>query len=408
MAELFRATLERASWLRRVLRVCWPEGEQQIAYSGRSLMEERITLDGKLEVKYRIGSWFRPVSRFFMASWPAAIVLRVWPWLAIRSFHLLIDGKVLYCDHRRELFEDAGPISAIRDGRDAPIAAPDDSKDPLCPHCDRPLLGLRFDFTSVPADLIRPTGPIGRPTAYFTFPRRQRLALIVAGILAAIVGIGLLAMLWFIPNEGFVILGLLLLARGPALVLYVWKYRRLQAIAGSAGIALIENDVVSSCRWQEIDAVQESLVTGEAKAVLAASARDENHVFRVTCRDGKVLVFRSFLDDLPWLGQIIQHETLPYLLPPAVAALEAGDALDFGPLCIDAEGLRSAPEKRLAWGELEDAEIANGLLVVKQVGKWRAWFKMPIGQVPNAHVLLALVHHYRNVDQAVDLLPSED
>lgn len=401
MAELFRATLEKASWLRRVLRVCSSEGEYSIAYSGRSLMEERITLDGKLEVKHRIRSWFRPVSRFFVASRPAAIVLRVWPWLTIRSFHLLIDGKVLYCDHRRELFEDAGPSSAIRDGRDAPIDAPDDSKDPFCPHCDRPLLGLRFDFSSVPADLIRPDGPIGRPTAVFTFPRRQRVAFIVAGILAALVGIGLLAMLWFFPNEGLVVLGLVLLAAGPALVIYAWKYRRLQAVAGSAGVALIQNETVSSCRWQEIVTVQESLVTGEAKTVLAASARGEDHVFRVTCRDGKVLVFRSFLDDLPWLGKIIQYETLPDLLPPAVDTLEAGDALDFGPLRVDAEGLRSDREKRLSWEEVEDAEIANGLLMVRQVRKWRAWFKTPIGQVPNVHVLLALVHYYRKVDQMV-------
>lgn len=401
MAELFRATLEKASWLRRVLRVCSSDGEQQIVYSGRSLMEERITLDGKLEVKHRIRSWFRPVARFFVASRPAAIVVRVWPWLMIRSFHLLLDGKVLYCDHRRELFEDAGPSSAVRDGRDAPIAAPDDSRDPFCPHCDRPLLGLRFDFSSVPADLIRSDGPIGRPTAFFTFPRRQRVALIVAGILAAIVGIGLLALLWFFPNEGLVVLSLLLLAAGPALVLYAWKYRRLQAVAGSAGVALIQNDTVSSCRWQEIDTVHESLVTGEAKTVLTASARGEDHLIRLTCRDGKVLVFRNFLDDLSWLGKIIQHETLPYLLPPAVAAFEAGGLLEFGPLCVDADGLRSDRSRRLAWEEVEDAEIANGHLMVKQVGKWWAWFKTPIGQVPNVHVLLVLVHYYRNADQIV-------
>jgi hypothetical protein len=385
-----------------------PDGEFRVEYSGRSLMHERIFVNGQTVVQRRISSWFRPVSRFFAGSRPAAIALRVWPWLTIRSFHLLIDGQVLYCDRRRELFEGPEP-EIVRYRSDTPTAALDDRKDPLCPHCDRPLNGVGLDLVGLPAELMRPDGPIGRPTAVFTFARRQRLALIVAGILATVAGIGLLAALWFsrLLNETIGLLGFLLLAAGPALVLHARKYRRLHAVAGSAGVVLVENDAVSSCRWQEVQTVWETRLVG-GESVLQASARGENHFFRVTCPDGKEMVFRNFLDDLPWLGQIIERETLPYLLPLAVAALEKGEVLDFGPLGVDPEGLRSTPEKLLSWNEVKEVTVANGLLKVTQIGKLLAWFKTPLGQVPNAHVLLALVRLYQNADRTVDRMVGED
>ena len=217
------------------------------------------------------------------------------------------------------------------------------------------------------------------------------MASMVTGILAALAGIGLLAALWFVPDHRLGLLGGLLLAVGPVLVIYARKYRRLQAVTGSEGVALIENDAVLPCRWHDIQIVRETQLAGELQSTLKASVRGEDHLFHITCRDGKELIFRSFLDDLAWLGQIIQHETLSHLLPPSLSALKNGEVLQFGPLSLDSEGLRSGPERCLSWDEVQDVEIAHGLLLVKQVGKWRSWFKTPISQVPNAHLLLALV-----------------
>lgn len=392
------ATLEKASWLRRALRVHCPEGDHRVEYSSRSLMQECVRVDDRIAVKQRISSWFRPVSRFYVGSRSAEVVLSVWPWLTIHAFHLRIDGRVVYCDRRRDLFDGSGAAGEVP-------ATNDDSADPLCPHCDRPLRGAGLDLAALPADLLRPDGPVGRPTAFFTFPRRQRLALIVAGILATLVGIISLAGAWLLPvgNAGAEmhgrhsaqILGFMMLVIGSAGFLYARRYRRLLAVTGSAGVVLIENDAVSSCRWRDIQAIRETQVAGDAQTVLPAAARGENHVFRVTGWDGVEMVFRSFLDDLPWLGEILRHETLPYLLPPALSDLEQGEVLDFGPLSIDAEGLRAGEDRRLRWHELQDVESANGALIVKQAGKWRAWFKAPLGQVPNAHVLLALIQHSR-------------
>ena len=151
---------------------------------------------------------------------------------------------------------------------------------------------------------------------------RQRMASMVTGILAALAGIGLLAALWFVPDHRLGLLGGLLLAVGPVLVIYARKYRRLQAVTGSEGVALIENDAVLPCRWHDIQIVRETQLAGELQSTLKASVRGEDHLFHITCRDGKELIFRSFLDDLAWLGQIIQHETLSHLLPPSLIAPE--------------------------------------------------------------------------------------
>lgn len=412
------AILNRASWLRRTLTVHLPDGEHQLEYSSRNLVQERIVVNGRVEIQTRISSWFRPIFRFFIGSQPAVVEVRVAPWLTLRSFHLLVGGRVLYCDHRRDLFEGQEPRRGGADKGGMPVSPLCLSGDPLCPFCDRELRGVAPRLDALPDEFVQANEPLGRPTAVFSFGRRQRLAWIAAGILATVLGIALVALLWLLPiqNAGAdmngrhsgQLLGLLLAGVGPVLVLYARKYRLLHAVTSSEGVALIENDTVSWCRWQNIETVWETLLAGETSSTLQASARGENHMFRVRCRAGKELVFRSFLDDLPWLGQIIKHETLPYLLPPAVAALKAGEALSFGPLSLDSEGLSAGADKFLSWAELKDVQAANGLLVASRIGKRWAWLKVPLGQVPNAHVLLVLVSCYRKEFPAVDDSREED
>ena len=173
------------------------------------------------------------------------------------------------------------------------------------------------------------------------------------------------------------------------------KYRRLLAVTGRAGVALAENDTLSSCRWQDVQTIRETILTGDVQSVLKASARGEHHFIRVTCGDGKELVFRNFLEDLPWLAKIIHYETLSYLLPTAFDALKNGEELSFGKLRVDSEGLRSEKDKFLPWAEVQEVTLANALLMVNKKGKWRSWFKTPIGQVENPHVLIALAQLYR-------------
>ena len=111
---------------------------------------------------------------FFLGSRHATIAPRVWPWLAVRSFHLLTDGKVIYCDHRRELFEESSPELTPEAESSALPGILTDYNDLVCPYCGRPIKDAALDLSSVPQELVRSDGPIGTPTAVFTFGRGQR------------------------------------------------------------------------------------------------------------------------------------------------------------------------------------------------------------------------------------------
>lgn len=401
MSEPIITRLKRRSWLRRVLQVRCAQGDYQIEYSSRNLVRERVFVNEQVEIERRISSWFSPIFRFFVGSRPAVVAVRVSPWATIGSFHLLIDGQVLYCDRRQDLFDDDQPRRLLHDAANRSASSIDGPDDPLCPYCDRLVRGVGQDFSSVPAEWTRADSPIGIPKAVFTFARQHRLSLIVAGILASICGLALLAGLWFVPVGNFgaemhgrhsmLILGALLLGVGPVAFFYALRTRRLLAVTGSEGIALIENEFVSFCRWDDIATVHEVFALGGTESSMQAAVRGEDHILRVRCRDGTEMVFRNLLDDLVWLGKIIQQETLPYLFPSALAQLKNGEVLSFGPLTLDAEGLSAGPDKRLSWPELDEVRITKGFLTVTRVGKRWSWFKTPVGQVANAHVLLALV-----------------
>lgn len=90
------ATLELRSWLRRRLRVETLEGVFVVEYSGRGFGYESVWIDGVRAPGSNTGAWFVPRFDFDLGSAYAAVEVRVWPWLTIRSFHLVVAGEVLY------------------------------------------------------------------------------------------------------------------------------------------------------------------------------------------------------------------------------------------------------------------------------------------------------------------------
>src|SRR5215218_1977902 len=100
-----RATLVRRSWLLRELRVELPGGESRVVYSGRGLGFETVYVDGQAAGRPSNLSLspfhFVPVFLFRIGQGLGAVEVRVWPWTAIRSFHLAVDGEVAYAEGER-------------------------------------------------------------------------------------------------------------------------------------------------------------------------------------------------------------------------------------------------------------------------------------------------------------------
>src|SRR5579883_326396 len=95
------ATLELRSWLRRRLWVETPEGLFIVEYSGRGLGYESVWINDMRAPGPCTGAWFVPRFDFDLCSACAAVEVRVWPWLTIRSFHLVVAGEVLYSEGSR-------------------------------------------------------------------------------------------------------------------------------------------------------------------------------------------------------------------------------------------------------------------------------------------------------------------
>ena len=96
-----KAALEARAWLRRRLRVDTPDGPFVVEYSGRGIGSESVWINGTRIRGRGDGLWFAPLFEFPLGSVPAAVEVRVWPWLAIRSFHLVVGGEVLYGEGTR-------------------------------------------------------------------------------------------------------------------------------------------------------------------------------------------------------------------------------------------------------------------------------------------------------------------
>src|SRR5438874_11715125 len=98
-----RVTLLRSSWLKRVLQLETQEGTYEIVYSGRGLGFESVYVNGRLAER---GSalWFVPLFVFPLGSQLGAVEVRVWPWLTIRSFHLLVEDEEVYKEGARKPF----------------------------------------------------------------------------------------------------------------------------------------------------------------------------------------------------------------------------------------------------------------------------------------------------------------
>ena len=88
-----KATLEARSWLRRRLRVDMPDGAFVVHYSGRGIGYESVWVNGTQVPARGDGLWFAPRFEFPLGSTPAAVEVRVWPWLTIRSSTLSSEAR---------------------------------------------------------------------------------------------------------------------------------------------------------------------------------------------------------------------------------------------------------------------------------------------------------------------------
>jgi hypothetical protein len=244
---------------------------------------------------------------------------------------------------------------------------------------------------------------VGSPIAEFTFSPMRRIGSALLGVGVALIGIALLALAWFGGNGAgsvkITFIGLVALSFGGVLLLNALRQHERYAWLGTSGVALLEWENVEWAAWKEIHTLWDLKLESAASGIMAklhAKAQGKARVVKAECGDGKQLVFDAFFGDIARLAKIMKAQTLEHLLPASMAALDAGETVQFGPLALDAEGLLRPDGEELAWFDLKSIVNKSGVTIVTAAGKWRRWFSCPQGEIPNLHVLMALVDKYRD------------
>ncbi len=89
-------TLIESTWLRRVLQVSTSEGEYVVTYDGRTIGSEAIFVGRQQVAGGTSWVWFIPRFEFKLGTAEAIVLVRVWPWVAIREFSFSLNGVVEY------------------------------------------------------------------------------------------------------------------------------------------------------------------------------------------------------------------------------------------------------------------------------------------------------------------------
>ncbi len=92
----------------------------------------------------------------------------------------------------------------------------------------------------------------------------------------------------------------------------------------------------------------------------------------------------------PPLGRLLETRVTRAQLPKAIERFNTGQAVAFGPLSVGPSGI-TAGDQSLPWSEIEDVPTRNGMVSVKRSGKWLAWKRAQVSQIPNYFIFDALV-----------------
>jgi len=166
--------------------------------------------------------------------------------------------------------------------------------------------------------------------------------------------------------------------------------RGLRVLVFPCGLARIRGDMVDAIRWAEVATVTRAVLwEREQESFLDGAIR-----FTLVANDSRKFVFDEFLPGLRELRRHVERYTLPHLFPPLLDTLMAGRAVSFGQLTVHRMGLAYGGSA-LPWALCKSVEVVKGRLIVRRTGAWFAFCDVPLREVPNAHVLLALTEYVR-------------
>jgi hypothetical protein len=238
---------------------------------------------------------------------------------------------------------------------------------------------------------------------------RVRLPYLIGAGVAAVffLGMGLLSVGRLIISlvrgaEDLIVVGAIAAAAFllPGLLALAWvlrRYRRAVTLCAGGLLVADARGNVRSLAWHDVNGVTHKILRvverpmlGEAQEV---GVRDEYTLF---LRNQEQVHLDYHFADVEALGQAVLEQTTAALLPGMRQALHAGQSLGFGPIAIDRHRIHVGGNS-LGWEEVSSLEWKTGVLAAERAylhvnrgGAWMAWAKVPVDEVVNYTVLMAL------------------
>lgn len=187
-------------------------------------------------------------------------------------------------------------------------------------------------------------------------------------------------------------------------------------LAGMAGIGVVRNrGAAARMQGRELRLFEHGLVNvGVGKQTPAAIRWDEasvlqditrhvrngatahvTYLYKLSCPSGTQTAISGIDGGIGGIerprewGTEIQRAVTSAQLPGAVAALERGEDLSFGDITVNRDGI-SARGKSVPWGQLQEIQVKDGYVSLKQAGQWRSLSTTPVKNIANYFVFEAL------------------
>ena len=261
---------------------------------------------------------------------------------------------------------------------------------------------------------------LGEPDALFSVSPgwlRAKLAVGVGLVLAGLV----VNYWWWVhgpQNLHHAVLHLLFWppAVGVGLLTHMYRQRGLYVLLYPTGLLRLRRGEVESFPWAEVETVRLKVQRAETAEVVRDAAGNP-----VACwlpaevptvqvwtagltlvgAGGATAHFGPALADYDAFAEEVQRRTFPAAWAVAWARFREGEAVAFGDLDVTPGGVRHNG-KFLRWRDVKDVVVAQGKLTVRQVGRWLPWALVKdVSDVPNPHVLFALVGEARRLREAI-------
>ena len=114
---------------------------------------------------------------------------------------------------------------------------------------------------------------------------------------------------------------------------------------------------------------------------------------KLVLQDGQEVIITTWVDHLEQLEQWIQQQVVNRYTPQLLAALQAGQSIQLGPVQLDQQGV-SVYGQQLGWHSIDHASLQPRHVFIVARGNAGAWAKPAIGEIPNAGLLVHAINTY--------------